>query len=80
MDNDDNEKLTLRDKIAIEILPWLLDKNNANILFNLRDKDFNLNISDINNNVVFNKHIEILTDLSYIIADKMRKARLKTFT
>lgn len=71
---DDDDKLTLRDKLAAAALPALVQRFN----------DHRLNKWTMNGGTelteAFREDVEIIAVMAYKIADEMRKARLKAFT
>jgi len=75
MDEDD-DKLTLRDKLAAAALPALMHRYNDHVSTKWTMIKNNEDITT----EAFREDIEIIAVMAYKIADAMRKARLKAFT
>jgi hypothetical protein len=84
--NEEDEEIRLRDKLALAIIPSIIDRFTA--YFNkpnsngtsgkawiVREENEEEKLSS-----QFHADAKFIAEMSYKIADEMRKARLKTFT
>jgi hypothetical protein len=68
---DDDDKLTLRDKLAIAALPALMQR--------FTDKVESLWLTDGKPTEAFQEDIRVIALMAYKIADEMRKVRMIAF-
>jgi hypothetical protein len=72
MPTDDDEDLSLRDKLAAAALPALIDR--------FTDRAGTTWVEGGNTTTDFDKNVKLIAIMAYKIADAMRKARLQAFT
>jgi hypothetical protein len=74
--DDDDDKLTLRDKLAAAALPALMQRYNDHV----SSKWTMMKNGNTITTEAFREDAEIISVMAYKLADAMRKARLKAFT